>query len=132
MKRLLGAFIVVCSLLLVNVTPAVAHDEVRNVYHSPVKYRATVIRSKNAPSWLKRNESFKLWYRHSSLRINRYLTWSELYQVFKWEHAYRTRRYERSYADHSYDWYRRYWRSSHDRDNRKSDNKRPHDRDYRH
>lgn len=132
MKRLPAAIIVACGLVLVNATPVSAHEVVRNAYHQPVQYRATVIRSKHAPSWLKRNESFKWWYKHSSLRANRYLTWSELYQVFRWEHSYGARRYKRSYANHSYDWYRRYWNSRDNRDDRKPDRREPHNRDYRH
>jgi hypothetical protein len=126
MKRTLGAIMVACSLMLVNVTPAAAHEIVRHAYHQPVQYRVTVIRSKSEPSWLKRNKSFKRWYKHSSLRTNRYLSWSELYQVFKWEHSYRDRRYERSYVNHSYDWYSRYWRYPDSRDSKNSRN-----RDYR-
>jgi hypothetical protein len=120
MKRLLSTIIVASSLMLVNAAPAAAHEVVRNAYHQPAQYRVTVIRSKSTPSWLKRNDSFKWWYKRSSLRTNRYLTWSELYQVFKWERSYAARRYERSYANHSYDWYSRYWSHPKSRDSGKS------------
>jgi hypothetical protein len=110
MKHIISAIIIVGTLLLVDAAPAVAHETARNAFDQPGEYRSGVKRSKNTPSWLKHNDSFKWWYKRSPLKNNRYVTWSELYQAFWWERSYASRRYLNSKANydyHSSDWYKR-------------------------
>ena len=135
MKHIISAIIVAGSLMLVGVEPAAAHESARNVYHPPSEYRVVTQRSKHAPSWLKRNDSFKWWYKHSPLQNNRYISWSELYQVYWWERSYASQRYGKSYSQHSYDWYRRNWGDNDNSDswsrysgNRGSDKDRKHNK----
>jgi hypothetical protein len=110
MKHIISAIIVAGSLLLVDAMPAAAHEVMRNAYDQPGAYRSGERRSKNTPSWLKHNDSFKGWYKRSPLKNNRYVSWSELYQIFWWERSYAARRYQSSkayYDYHSSDWYQR-------------------------
>lgn len=111
MKRIINAIVIVSSVLLINIAPAAAHKVVSNTYHQPDRHYVVIVRDRHMPAWLKRNESFRRWHKTSSLRKNRHLSWGEMYQVFRWERAHRARRYDRNYANHSYDWYRRYWNS---------------------
>ncbi len=133
MKQVITTILIAGSLLLVDVTPAIAHDGARNVYHQPYQFRTQQKRGKSAPAWLKRDESFKWWYKHSPLKRNRHLNWVELYDVYRWERHYRTRYSEKAYRRHSDAWYRRHWQSRLPRDARsryfaRNDN---HDRDAR-
>jgi hypothetical protein len=137
MKNQISGILVAGALILANITPAVAHEIGRNAYHQPVQYRTVITRSKSAPSWLRHNENFRSWYKHSALKKNRYLTWPELYQVYRWERPRAGRRYKKSYAyngHHNYDWYRRYWSSASHRHStkryRRSSNRRDWDRHH--
>jgi hypothetical protein len=65
------------------------------------------------PRWLKRNESFRQWYRHSSLRRNWRLAWDDLFDIYRWERRY-GKRYDKRY-DHG-----GYYRNHH-RDNKRRD-----------
>lgn len=110
MKHIISAIIIAGTLLLVDTAPVAAHETVRNAYDQPGEYRSGIKRSKNTPSWLKHNDSFKWWYKRSPLKNNRYVSWSELYQIFWWERSYASRRYlsSKAYQDyHSSEWYRR-------------------------
>ena len=110
MKHTISAIIVAGSLLLVDAMPAAAHEDVRNAYDQLGEHRSGEKRSKTTPSWMKRNDSFKWWYKRSPLKNNRYVSWSELYQIFWWERSYAARRYQSSKAYHVYHssyWYKR-------------------------
>jgi len=117
MKQVIGAYILMGSLLLFDVTPALAHDAGRNFYYQPNHHRLADIRRHNMPVWLKRDHGFRNWYRHSSLQRNRNLTWLQLHEIFRWEQSYLGHRYERPHhyyggRNHrNHDWYRKYWRN---------------------
>ena len=59
-------------------------------YRGESRYR----RSHEMPRWLKRDRSFRHWYRHSRLRKNRHISWHRLYDIYCREYPYyRYRRY---------------------------------------
>ena len=65
------------------------HD--RN-YHDRYYYEKK--RAYRMPRWLKRNRSFRRWYRNSPYNRHHYLRWNELYDIYRWERRYyRYRRY---------------------------------------
>jgi hypothetical protein len=110
MNKVMTAVVVAGGLMLMNAPEAAAHTEVRYAYQSPPYndgYRGLhhgfyERRSKHMPRWLKRNESFRKWYRHSSLKRNQRLAWGELYDIYRWERRYDHRRYKRYRDDHHY------------------------------
>lgn len=116
MKHFIGAIILTSGFLLLDVTPALAHDAGRNDYYQPNHYRYDNIRRHDMPVWLKRDRHFKKWVKHSSLTRNRNLSWPQLYEIFRWEQAYSGNHYDRQYnyygnrGHRNYDWYRKYWR----------------------
>ena len=111
MKQVITTILIAGSLMLVDVTPAIAHDGARNVYYPSHQFRVQQKRGKSAPAWLKRDESFKWWYKQTPLKRDKHLSWLELYDVYSWERHYRTRYSEREYRRHSDAWYRRHWQS---------------------
>ena len=115
------------SLLLMNAPEAAAHKEVRYRYDPPAYYhphdRVEVRRVKHMPRWLKRKHGFRHWYRHTPLKRNRWLTWNELFRIYKWERRW-GRHYYRSYNDwndyfnHRYRHHDRRFDDDHRRDRR--------------
>ena len=124
MNKLMTAALLAGGLMLLNTPEAAAHTEVRYSYESPPYYdnhrgyyRGTDMRrSGHMPRWLKRNESFRKWYRHSSLKRHQRLAWGELFDIYRWERRYGNR-YDKRY-DHD-DHYRK-----HHRDNKRRDGRR--------
>ncbi len=139
MNKVMIAATLAGGLLLMNSPEAAAHKEVRNVYDSPAHHyrydrhydsyydRFEVRRAKHMPRWLKRKHGFRHWYRHTPLKRNKWLSWNELFHVYKYE-----RRWGRSYYRGANYWndYFAYRYRHHDRrfDNRRFDNRR-HDDD---
>lgn len=105
MNKLVFATLLAGGLLLANAPDAAAHSEVRNIHIVPTRHHVVVHRAEHMPRWLKRNKSFRHWYRHSPLKWRRHLSWHELYDVFVWERAgYRNRGYHgRHYDEGRYD-----------------------------
>ena len=124
MNKVMIAATLAGSLLLLNSPEAAAHKEVRNVYDSPSYEhrhyrhhdRIDVRRAKHMPRWLKRKHGFRDWYRHTPLKRNKRLAWSELFEIYRWERrwgrtyyrsqnhwndyfAYRYRHHERRFDD---------------------------------
>ena len=100
MNKVMIAATLAGSFLLLNSPEAAAHKEVRNVYDSPAHYhpydRVHVRRAKHMPRWLQRKHGFRHWYRHTPLKRNKRLAWSELFEIYRWERRW-GRIYYRSY-----------------------------------
>ncbi len=112
MNRFLFVAVVVGGLLLGNLPEAAAHDDGRG-HHAPQnrhyageyrrdahsrdyyernryeRERFRYTRASRMPKWLKRQTSFRRWYRRSPLKEYRFLTWNQLYDFYSWEHRYR-------------------------------------------
>ena len=105
MNKVMTTALLAGGLMLMNSPEASAHKEVRHAYQPPAYQhfypRVEQHRSKHMPRWLKRNESFRKWYRHTSLQSKRRLAWAELFDIYRWErrHAYR---YDRHYRGDDY------------------------------
>lgn len=108
MNKLLLPATIACVLLLLDIPEAAAHDRdhgySKKHYSYPVVrehqgyrhgYHARKpVRSTKMPKWLKRDKSFRHWFEHSHLRRDRQLSWSQLFDIYRWEHShYRYRRY---------------------------------------
>jgi len=112
MNKVMTAALVAGGLMLLNSPEASAHKEVRYSYQPPPNYYyypgIEERRSKHMPSWLKRNDAFRHWYKRTSLRQDRRLAWSELFNIYRWEYR-RGDRYDRRfrYDDHYRDKKRR-------------------------
>jgi len=110
MNKIVTVALIAGGLLLLDSPEAAAHKEVRYSYQPSAFYRVETRRAKHMPFWLKRNQSFRKWYKRSRLRRNRHLAWHQLFDIYRWERAnQRThRRFNRRHF-HSYnhnDFYR--------------------------
>ena len=94
MNKIITVALLAGGLLLLDSPEAAAHKEVRNTYQPSSYYRVETRRAKHMPYWLKRNKSFRHWYKHSRLRKNRHLAWHQLFDIYRWESVY-TRTYRR-------------------------------------
>ena len=140
MNKLMTTALVAGGLMLINSPEAAAHKEVRNVYEPPAYYQpvrhADYRRSKHMPRWLKRDHSFRKWYKHTRLSRDRRLAWNQLFDIYRWERRW-GRNYYRS-ANYWVDYYELRYRDHRDRDyrdrdyrNRDRKHDRKHDRDRR-
>jgi len=102
MNKLIFATLLTGGLLLANSPDAAAHSEVRNVHFVPTGHHVVVHRAEHMPRWLKRNKSFRRWYRQTPPQWRRHLGWHELYDVFLWERA--GPRHHRYYDDRRHDY----------------------------
>lgn len=113
MNKILITTAIACGLLLVNVPAAEAHESRDSQYRSgPYDandrysyrrdrhrdayggnyYDARQKRVQRMPRWLKRDRSFRRWYKHTRLRKNRRLSWNRLFDIYLWEHSYKRHR----------------------------------------
>lgn len=105
MNKVMTTALLAGGLMLMNSPEAAAHKEVRHTYQPPAYqyYYAGVDqrRARHMPRWLQRNESFRKWYRHTSLHNNRRLAWHQLFDMYRWErrHGYR---YDKHYGDNDH------------------------------
>ena len=118
MNKVLIGTIIACGLLLLESPEAAAHEErgsqYRSVdhdrsdahrrdsrsrdyysrdYYSRDRYRgdrydARNKRAKHMPKWLKHDRTFRRWFEHTRLRRNYYLSWDQLFDIYRWEHSY--------------------------------------------
>jgi hypothetical protein len=108
MNKSIVPILVACGLFVLDSPEAAAHPESNAVHrsslhdHSDRHYRddrgrrdhRRVIhyRSSRMPQWLKRNRSFRHWYRYTRLQRNLSLSWYELFDIYCVENS-RPRRY---------------------------------------
>ena len=104
MNRVLTTALLAGGLLLLDAPEAAAHKELRTLQQPWAHYSFETRRAKHLPRWLRRNQSFRSWYRHSRLRKNRYLSWHELFDIYRWERVQKRRiRHGRlHFHDHGY------------------------------
>ena len=116
MNKLMTTALIAGGLMLMNSPEAAAHKEVRTVYQPPAYYHFDARRSEHMPRWLKRDHSFRQWYRHTRLKRDRHLAWNQLFDIYRWE-----RRWGKSYyrSDNYWvDYYQYRYRDHRDRDRR--------------
>ncbi len=117
MNKIIISTVIACGLLLLDSPEAAAHEETyahqrshsdnrpdsyyRNKYgrrtDSHGRYRDSyrreyhwtkLTRAKKMPRWLEQDRSFRRWYEHTQLRRDRHLSWSQLFDIYRWEHYY--------------------------------------------
>ena len=109
MNKLILTAIVAAGLSFIGTSEAAAHEETRitrtattweagyrNRSHSREYYKRNGrdydayrhYRAQKMPRWLKRKQSFKRWYRQTPLRQYRFLTWDQLFEIYRWERSY--------------------------------------------
>ncbi len=93
MLRTMIPLIAAGGFFLLDAPQAAAHPEVRNLHHAAPYYRVDHRRADRMPRWLKRNKPFVRWYRHSGFRHDRWLSWNDLFRIFRWQRAGVTRYY---------------------------------------
>ena len=114
MNKILTVTLIAGGLLLLDSPQATAHQEIRSAHHPYAHYQLEHRHSDRMPYWLKRNQSFRKWYRQTRLRKNRHLAWHRLFDIYRWERVEKRRhRHGGRFADNR-DYYRDY-----DRDNRR-------------
>ena len=112
MNKVIISALIACGVLLLDAPEAAAH-ETRVIqdrwsaygshsdnrrekhsrdYYSQNRYRdhygANHKRAKKMPRWLKRNRSFKHWFKQSRLKKNHHLSWHQLFDIYRWEFSY--------------------------------------------
>jgi len=114
MNKIITVALIAGGLLLLDSPEAAAHKEVRNVYQPSAYYRVEHRRAKHMPNWLKRDRSFRRWYKRTHLRRYKRIGWHRLYDIYLRErfHAGKPRRADQHWRDndhrnheHRGDWY---------------------------
>ena len=125
MNKVIFTALIAGGLLLLDSPEAAAHKEVRSVYAPSAYYHMEHRRAHHMPRWLKRNKSFRRWYKRSHLRRYRHLAWHRLYNIYLWERhsAWNHRRHDHrhyGFDEYRYDDFREYddRRDRRDRDRR--------------
>jgi hypothetical protein len=54
-------------------------------HDSSARYRHYDERRGKMPRWLKRQTSFRAWYKHSRYKQRRAITWTRLFEIYSWE-----------------------------------------------
>lgn len=117
MNKVIISIVIACGLLLLDAPEAAAHESrdsqsrshrydssdryYRDQYgresYSRDAYRDGYRRDYNGsrykrahemPRWLKRDKSFRRWFRHSRLQNNRRLSWHQVFDIYRWEDSY--------------------------------------------
>ncbi|MDH5621306.1 MAG: hypothetical protein OEY74_04425 [Gammaproteobacteria bacterium] len=97
MNKTLVTLFMALGLLLIDTPQAAAHDKSRTAYRVPSHYwydahyrdhrQAMPVRASRMPRWLHEDRSFRHWYKHCRLQHNLYLSWYELYDIYRWENS---------------------------------------------
>lgn len=85
MKKIPAVALALVGLLVLQSPEAAAHqDRFMTRQSSPCHHLEQ--RHRHAmPHWLKRNRSFRHWYKQTGLRRNRHLSWHQLFDIFQWQ-----------------------------------------------
>lgn len=87
MNKLSVGLLLAASLFLIDVSPAAAHTGVDGMrVHSYGRHVRTA--RHEMPIWLRRDHSFRHWYRHTPLKRYRQISWNQLYEIYRWERRY--------------------------------------------
>jgi len=106
MNKLSVGLLLAASLFLIDVSPAVAHSGVDGVRVHSYGHQVRSVRHE-MPRWLRRDQAFRHWYRHTPLKRYRQIGWNQLYEIYRWERRYFSGRYYNRYDDRRWDGYRR-------------------------
>jgi hypothetical protein len=103
MNKAIVSIVIACGLLVLQTPEAAAH-EARHAVHRPSAHHradnhyrehrhrdhrhATTRRASSMPRWLKEDRSFRHWYKTTRLQRNLYLSWYELFDIYRWEHSH--------------------------------------------
>jgi hypothetical protein len=114
MNKFIAIALAAGSLLLLDSTPAAAHNDARDKHsrsddhysrsydrdfktyrgHRRGYYETRYKRSKHMPRWLKKDRAFRHWYKHTHLRANYRISWNQLFDIYIYEHRFHSyRRY---------------------------------------
>ena len=104
MNKLSVGLLLAASLFLIDVSPAAAHTNIDRVRVDSYGYQVHAQRRHGMPVWLRRNEGFRHWYRHSPLKRYRQIGWNQLFEIYRWERRYFRTRHYAAYDD------RRHWK----------------------
>ena len=99
MNKLSVGLLLAASLFLIDVSPAAAHSGVDRMRVHSYGHQVRTIRHHEMPRWLRRNDGFRHWYRHSPLKRYRQIGWSQLFEIYRWERRYFRGRYYTRYDD---------------------------------
>lgn len=120
MFRIIGSSIALVGLLLGAAPAAEAHGARHHTYDSHGYYQRGFYRNRHMPRWLWRKRGFRQWYFHTPLRFNHRVSWSRLYDAYRWERRYDFRRsYRLHYGPrHRHYYNNRYWWDYEERERR--------------
>lgn len=111
MFKSICALTVICGLSLAAAPAALAHE--RAYDHYPTRqHHVRLHRHSHMPHWLRHDRGFRHWYRRSSLRHDRHLAWWQLFEIYRWERAYRHDHDRHYYHERRHG--KRKWRYRHD------------------
>ena len=101
MNKVILTALMAGGLLLLDSPEAAAHKQVRNVHAPSAYYYAEHRRARHMPHWLKRNKSFRRWYKRTHHHRYRHVAWHRLYEIYVWERVYglNQRRHDRDFRD---------------------------------
>ena len=110
MKHLLASLVLASGAMLLYAPTAEAHHK-----HYDKRYGQHEIYYDRGymPRWLRKQRSFRHWYRYTPLKHNYRLDWHELYDIYRWESRYSRARYHHRYKhrhNRDYRYYRDYWK----------------------
>ena len=107
MNKLSVGLLLAAGLFFIDVSPAAAHTGVDGVRVHSYGHQVRTIRHE-MPRWLRRNDGFRHWYRHTPLKRYRQISWNQLFEIYRWERRYFGGRYYINYDDrHRWDRQRR-------------------------
>ncbi len=88
MNKLGLSLLLAAGLFGLDVSPAAAHPQADRVHVYSDGYRYESRRYDAMPRWLRRDQGFRHWYRHSPLKRYKRISWNELYDIYRWERRY--------------------------------------------
>ena len=112
MFRIISSSVALAGILLCAGQPAEAHGARDHAYKSHGHHQRATYRDRHMPRWLWKKKGFRRWYFRAPPRLTTRLTWSRLYDAYRWERRHNFRRsYWRNYGprEHRYDRDARYW-----------------------
>ena len=100
MFKVIGSFIAVAGLALSTGQTAEAHGFGYHGHGSPVHRYDVFYRTKHMPGWVRKKRHFRHWYAHSPIRFDYRLSWTDVYDVYRWERRYGSPRFYSSRYRH--------------------------------
>ena len=114
MNKLLLSTAIACGLLLLDAPEAAAHEQRGRQHSSPMydsydkagrgnhgrrsyrregykryDYSSAYERGKKMPKWIRGDRSFRHWFERSHLRRDRWMSWHQVFEIYRWERSYR-------------------------------------------